>query len=385
VWTSVSAMALAVFAITGSLTFGAGLTNILDTPRIAGVNWDAFFFHPIRSAADPTLIDRANLEEALADQPDITGFTAGTWWPVFPQGAPMELGPQRLAVAYLSFDAPSAIGPSVIRGRTPQTADEVLVGPETLDDLGLELGDTVEVHGQAGTWDEPGAETSLRARIVGVGVVPIVGGEARLGRGVTLTIDGLRRLNPETQPDGYWLRLAAGSDAATVVTEVLQAVKASRSFEGPAYFDQSMLIGMTSVQNIAQVARAPQLFAAVMGVLGLGVILHILANGLRAHRRDLAVLRALGFRRRDVDHAVAWQSIVYMFTALAVGVPLGVVVGRFALRLYAERLGVVPEPVIPWAQLGLLSAVAVAIAGTMGMALSRATSSANPAVALRAE
>ena len=119
--------------------------------------------------------------------------------------------------------------------------------------------------------------------------------------------------------------------------------------------------------------------------MALGVIIHVLISAQRANRRDLAVIRALGFRRGDIARALAWQSIVYALIALVAGIPLGVVAGRAAWHLYAQRLGAVPEPEIPWAGLGLVAAAALTIAGTIGFALSRRTTSKNPATTLRTE
>ena len=83
--------------------------------------------------------------------------------------------------------------------------------------------------------------------------------------------------------------------------------------------------------------------------------------------------------------AVTSQSIVYASVALAIGVPLGVVAGRAAWRLYAQHLGVVPEPVVPWLALSLLAAAALALAVVLGFALGRRTTSVSPATALRTE
>ena len=286
----------------------------------------------------------------------------------------------------LSFAGGGELGPSLIRGRVPSAIDEMLVGPETLDDLGLALGDTVDVYGQAGTWDVPGEETSMRVRIVGIGVIPLAGGEARLGRGATLTLDGVTRLNPQAEADGYLatvrrtLRRQRGRRRSDRRARCIPARRAIPDTSTQSFFDEAV-----AVSEIEQVDRAPQLFAAVMGVMALGVIVHVLASGLRANRRDLAVVRALGFRRRDVGRAVAWQSITYMLAALAVGVPIGVVVGRISWRLYAERLGVVPEPMVPWPELGLVVASALMLAGAIGLVLGRSTTSIRPAMALRTE
>ena len=44
---------------------------------------------------------------------------------------------------------------------------------------------------------------------------------------------------------------------------------------------------------------------------------------------------------------VAWQATTVAAIGLLVGLPLGVLLGRFAWNLFATELGVVPEPVAP--------------------------------------
>ena len=168
--TSVVAIVVAVFTITASLTFGAGLTHLLDTPRLVGLNWDLMLFPPMTRDADGDTVpvESSRVEAALAEHPGVESFAAGTLFSPFPNTRQLQLGSQRLAVYMYSFAGTGEVGPSLIRGRAPAAPDEILVGPETLDDLGLALGDTVDVYGQAGTWEEPGEETSMRVRIVGV-------------------------------------------------------------------------------------------------------------------------------------------------------------------------------------------------------------------------
>ena len=82
-------------------------------------------------------------------------------------------------------------------------ANEILLGPRTLADLGLHVGDRIDVYGQAGTWERPGKETSARMTIVGVGLEPMT---ETLGRGATLTLDGLRRLSPGATEQAWFVR-----------------------------------------------------------------------------------------------------------------------------------------------------------------------------------
>ena len=110
-----------------------------------------------------------------------TEVAMGTVWSQFPQGRDLQLGPDRMNVGgFVAFDGTARVGPSVISGRKPVAWDEILLGPRTLASLGLHVGDRVDAVGQAGTWEKPGAETSIRMRIVGTGLAPMT---ESLGRG----------------------------------------------------------------------------------------------------------------------------------------------------------------------------------------------------------
>jgi ABC-type antimicrobial peptide transport system permease subunit len=137
--------------------------------------------------------------------------------------------------------------------------------------------------------------------------------------------------------------------------------------------------------NLEQIGSVPLLFALIMAAMAAAVLAHVLAVATHARRRDLAVLRVLGFRRGQLLRTVVWQSTVYAATAVAIGVPAGVALGRLAWHAYGTNLGVVPEVVTPWSELlavavtALVLAVAVAVVATAGIA--RAT----PASVLRTE
>ena len=77
-----------------------------------------------------------------------------------------------------------------------------------------------------------------------------------------------------------------------------------------------------------------------MVLLGLIAIAHAIVVSVRRGRHDLGVLRALGFRGRDVGATVAWQAVALAVVGGAIGIPLGVLVGRFVWRAVAEGTGV---------------------------------------------
>ena len=73
-----------------------------------------------------------------------------------------------------------------------------------------------------------------------------------------------------------------------------------------------------------------------------------LGSSVRRRRHDLALLKTLGFTRRQLASTVRWQASVTVVVGLVVGVPLGVIAGRWLWEVFARDLDVVPEPSTPF-------------------------------------
>ena len=64
----------------------------------------------------------------------------------------------------------------------------------------------------------------------------------------------------------------------------------------------------------------------------------------------------MGFARRQVSAVVLVQAFTLVVISLVIGVALGLVGGRWAWSLFADNLGLIAGPVLPWT--GLLVLVA---------------------------
>jgi ABC-type lipoprotein release transport system permease subunit len=93
------------------------------------------------------------------------------------------------------------------------------------------------------------------------------------------------------------------------------------------------------------------LTAGAVTALGLTLVASV-----RRRRRSMAMLRTLGFTGRQLGASVAWQSSVAVVIGLAVGVPLGIVAGRFLWDLFASKIYAVPSSTVP-----ALAIVAIAL------------------------
>ena len=129
----------------------------------------------------------------------------------------------------------------------------------------------------------------------------------------------------------------------------------------------------------------PLVLSALVVAIAAAALAHTLLMAIRRRRRDLAVLKTLGFDRRQVLATVAWQATTFAAVALALGLPLGIAAGRWTWNLVADELGVVPEPVTPVPLILLVIPAAVVLANLVAVVPARVAATTRPALVLRAE
>jgi hypothetical protein len=207
-------------------------------------------------------------------------------------------------------------------------------------------------------------------------VYPELGNNADLANAASMTDDGLRRLGDDAE--------AVGSFALVKVREGTK-IEAVLETHGSEEIDSGTAFVPPRVRNIDAVGSLPWLLAGFLGVLALTALTHALAISVRARRRDLAVLRALGAVRGQVASAVWSQATLTVLAGSIVGLPIGVAVGRQGWGLVADGLGVVDDPVIAWAVLGAITAVALLVANLVATGPALIASRLRPAAVLRSE
>lgn len=171
----------------------------------------------------------------------------------------------------------------------------------------------------------------------------------------------------------FLLDLAAGADKQVTLAR-LEREAAAAVPSRPA-----------EVGNWGRVSGFPHVLAALIAAAAAAVLAHALVTSIRRRRRDLAILKTLGFERRDLRATLAWQASTVAAIGLLAGLPLGVGIGRFAWNLFAEELGVVPETVAPvWPGLLLIPATLL-LANLVALLPGRIAAGTRPAAVLRAE
>ena len=115
----------------------------------------------------------------------------------------------------------------------------------------------------------------------------------------------------------------------------------------------------SDIKDYASVRDTPLVLAAVLIVFAVGTLAHVLLTGVRRRRRDLALLKTLGFARSQVLGVVAWEASTFAAVALLIGLPLGVLAGRWAWAYFANAAGAPADATVP------LTAVLLAIPVTL--------------------
>jgi hypothetical protein len=103
----------------------------------------------------------------------------------------------------------------------------------------------------------------------------------------------------------------------------------------------------------------------------------------RNHRRDLAVLKVVGFRPRDVASTVAWQVNSTAVAVLFVSLPAGLLAGRAAWTAFAGRLGVPVHVVAPGVGLAVVAVGTLLVADVIAVLPAVMARRTRPAVVLR--
>ncbi len=331
---------LAVGAVMCALCFGASLDRLVDTPRLHGWSFDFL------------LSESGGYGDATTEQ-----------------GRMISSIPGVATVAQLSYDSVAIDGaevaalgvtevlgrwtPPMLEGRPASGPGEVVLGTNTLRRIRKDVGDVV--HVSAGGH-------RARMRVVGRAAFPAVGrvdgSRTGLGDGAAMTAEGLARVAELARPNETVVELSPDADRRQVRHRLERAFVASAGDPtlGRAVLDVQRPAAIVS----ADAARAtPLALAGMLSLVALATVAHLLFSSTRVRQRELALLKTLGFSRRQLRSTVAWQATSVVAVALVVGVPLGVAAGRTVWRAFAAEIGAVALPEIP-----IVALVAV-VAGTV--------------------
>jgi hypothetical protein len=346
-------MVAAVAAVVATLVFGSSLSHVVGDPAVAGWNWDVTVGNPhsgdVRALAVPRL---------RADR-YVSGFSVTAMGDALLDGRDdvTVVGIQRITGHVL---------PPVLAGRLPGSPSEIALGGRELRALRKGVGDTVVASGPHGP---------VILRITGEVVLSpeITNEQTQLGSGGLMTLGGAARVSRSPMPRNVFLVSLRKPVSQAAITSLHQ------QFPGTVL----TAVPPPEVRDLSGVSGLPLVLAFVLMLLASGIIAHTLLTSVRRRRRELAILKTVGFVARQVRATVAWQATALAGAGVGIGVPLGLLAGRWAWLLFASRVAIVPAPVI--SPLTLLAIPAVLLlANAIAAIPARTAARTLPAAVLRA-
>ena len=346
--------ALGIAGVIAATTFLVSLAHLVSTPQEYGIDYDL-------SIEVPDSMTSTRLQELAADE-RLDAVAVQRSVDIQIDG--------RLALGLSAESSKGSIMPVLVEGRLPSGPDEAMVGPALARELGLSIGDTVEL----------GPEGATRtAKVVGVHLDPQAI-SAESSATVFLPPDTLATIAPEDDPPYPMLvvRYAEGVDAAEVTRDL------DRRYPF-GVMDESYPHPPSTLANLNAVRAVPVALAWFFA--GLTVV--ALANGVvatgRRARRTVGVVRSLGFTSSQVRAAMVSMGLLLATGALVIGLPLGAILGAVTWSRVSAGLDIAPNVRWAFAAIGvvLLSVPVLGVGASLWPARVATTRSA--AEVLRAE
>jgi hypothetical protein len=320
--------ALAITTLVVAVTFNVALGRLNATPSLYGWNWNMAVdggYVPLPANAVDAALSRVN---------GLAGWAGGNYGNVVIGG--------RLLPAVGLDSLHGTVVPSLLRGSQPHGPSQIALGATTMRAVGTRPGGSVGV-------EVVGVERRLR--VTGEVVLPdferggFVATDLGVGAVTSSEVIHPTGIPPRATYNFFLLRDAPGASQSRVQSAV-EAALAPICAHGTCneFVDRRP----HEVNTYDQIAWTPLFLSAVLGVLAAGMLAHALVTSVSRRRHDIGILKTLGFTRRQVSATVSWQATALMLVVLAIGLPLGLVAGRWIWTLFANQLGVEAEAPVPW-------------------------------------
>ena len=313
---SVLSLIAAVVMATFSLGMHATISAAAEDPTVlGGTPWD------VRLNGRSSAESDGELRQLIESRPEVDGYST------------------ELSVTLRRPDAEGVDVPSVAvssetqrfryfipEGRMFDDPGEAIITQRAAEDLGVEVGDEVELKVSTPSSGLP--ESELTARRF---VLRIVGRYASVsddGRGLVFGLETLRRyVSQDVSPDSYGVKLRRDAD--------LEGFKAAivAGASGPVEF--------FTLESELGDEVGPVLFGVTAALLLLAS-LNIFVTALFAVRersRDFGILKAVGVTPEQILAAVLAGGALLAAASVLIGVPLGLLMTRTLFDVFGEQEG----------------------------------------------
>ena len=379
---------LAVALLVGTLTFASGLHTLVSTPSLYGWNWN-YMLNPSNDVPPQAL-------KLLDHDPDV-----GAWTGVAYTNAEID----NQTVPFLISSPHPEVAPPILSGHDLDAKDQIVLGAATLAVLHKHVGETVMIS--VGTpKDAPIYIPPTPLRIVGTATFPAVGyssfvsDHTSMGTGALISSAIIpaafnRAINSPDPvlngPELVFVRFRSGISPAAgraSLQRIAEAANKVLAADPNATGNTVTVLGVqrpVQIVNYRSIGSTPVILAVGLAVGAIVALALTLVASVRHRRRDLALLKSLGFTPRQLAAVVAWQSSVTALVGVVIGVPLGIVLGRQLWTVFARNINAVPDPTVPVAAVILVAVGALVFANLVAALPGRIAARTPTALVLRTE
>ena len=365
---------LAIVVVVATVVFGSSLNTLVSHPRLYGWDWNYEMLGNYGGLADIPLPQTGHLL-------DHDRYVAA--W------SRVSFGDLRIDghdVPVLGTTPNAAVGPPVLSGHAFDAPNHVVLGPTTLAELHKHIGDTVTL--------EQGLKKPTRLVIVGTATLPAIGAgqtlHLEIGTGAVLS----EQLIPAhdrgfgdlpNSPEAVFVRFRAGANLAAARRSLDQIATDVANIKGHGPPTVVAVQRPAEIVNYRTMGNTPALLGAALAIGAIVALGLTLLTSVRRRRRELALLKTLGFTRRQLAATVAWQASLAVAVGVIVGVPVGIVIGRALWDQFASALHVVPQPTVPALTIALVAIGALVLANLVAAIPGLQAARTKTAVLLHAE
>ncbi len=215
-----------------------------------------------------------------------------------------------------------------LSGHGLDASNQVVLGATTMPEFHAHLGDTVTVSS--------GGRKPIHLTIVGTATMPAIGTQSEhleMGTGALLEYNlipaAARNLQQSTipGPNAFLIRVRPGANP-TLVGRSFRRIDAKLNASPDSSGGVVGVLRPAEIANYRSTGTVPSLLGGALAVGAVVALGLTLVASVRRRRRDLALLKTLGFTQRQLAATVAWQSTIAVALGVVVGIPLGIVAGR---------------------------------------------------------
>ena len=380
---------VAVALVVSTLTFASSLNTLVSHPALYGWNWD-YALNPSNDVPPRAL-------ELLGHDHDVAGWSGFDYNDV-------AIDDQTVPVL-MARATTEVVSPPVLSGHGLEAGNQVVMGAATLAVLHKKVGGTVFLsYGTPA--DAPIYIPPTRLTIVGtatfpaVGFVSLVADHTSMGTGAMFSEAifppafqrAVETRDPNLNgPELVFVRLRSGVSPVAGRADLKRIADAADKVLAADPHASGQNVTVLGVQRPAQIVNyhsigsTPVILAVGLAGGAIAALALTLAASVRRRRRDLALLKTLGFTQRQLAAAVAWQATVAAITGVIVGIPLGIVIGRELWTLFAHNLNAVPDPSVPALPVTIVAVGALVFANLVAALPGRSAARTPTVLVLRAE